>query len=368
MSTTTPIRTPLGRRLTDDGRDLVADVARSGALFVVVAWHWVFSITHRRADGTLTMPNPVDEIPYGWALTWALQVMPAFFVVSGAVNVASLRRRSGGAGAWVAARLRRLGTAVAVVLAACVVFEVAAWGLFGQSGWTLRHIPVLVPLWTVAILAALTPLTPLAERAWRRSPARTAATVAAVLGVAEVARFVSGIEAAGLVSTAAVWAGAYLLGFAYRDVVDGIRSARLGPVLVAGGLVGLAVLTTVGPYPASMVATRTDEISNLWPTSAPVLALAVLQAGVLVTLGERLHRRLDRPGTRRRIEIVGALGLPTYLLHMFALVLVVHALEGAGIVLADGTSLGWWVARPAFLVGPAVFLVPMVLGLRRVLR
>ncbi len=313
------------------------------------------------------MPNPVDEIPYGWVLTWALQVMPAFFVVSGAVNVASLRR-SGAAVPWVAARVRRLGTAVAVVLAACAAMEVAAWGLFGQSGWTLRHIPVLVPLWTVAILAALTPLTPPAERAWRRSPVGAAAAAVGVLAVAEVARFVGGVDAAGLVSTATVWTGAYLLGFAYRDVVDGVRSARIGPVLVASGLVGLAVLTTAGPYPASMVATRTDELSNLWPTSAPVLALAVLQAGILITVRERLGHRLDRPAARRRIEAVGALGLPVYLLHMFALVLFVHALEGAGIELASATSVGWWLARPAFLLGPAVALVPMVLGLRRVLR
>lgn len=368
MPTTTRVRTPVGPRLGADGRDLVADVARSGALLVVVAWHWVFSITHRRPDGSLTMPNPVDEIPYGWALTWVLQVMPAFFVVSGAVNVASLRRRSGPATGWVSARVRRLGTAVAVVVAACAAFEVAAWGLFGQSGWTARHVPVLVPLWTVAILAALTPVTPLAERAWRRSPALTLGVVAAVLGGAEVARFTTGVEAAGLVSTAAVWTGAYLLGFLYRDVVDGVRSADLGPVLVGAGLAGLGVLTTVGPYPTSMVATRTDELSNLWPTSAPVLALAVLQAGVLVTVGERLHRRLDRPVARRRIEAVGALGLPVYLLHMFALVLFVHALEGAGVVLPTGTSPGWWLARPAFLVAPAVLLAPMVLGLRRVLR
>lgn len=368
MPMTAPVRTRVAPRLAADGRDLVADAARSGALLVVVAWHWIFSITHRRADGSLTMPNPVDEIPYGWALTWILQVMPAFFVVSGAVNVASLRRRTGPATTWVSARVRRLGTAVAVVAAACLAFEVTAWGLFGQSGWTVRHIPVLVPLWTVAILAALTPVTPIAERAWRRSPALALGAVAGVLAAAELGRFAAGVEVAGLVSTFAVWTGAYLLGFLYRDVVDGVRSASLGPVLVASGLAGLALLTTLGPYPMSMVATRTDELSNLWPTSAAVLALAVLQAGVLVTLGERLHRRLDRPGARRRIEAVGALGLPVYLLHMFALVLFVHALEGAGLVLPAGTSPAWWLARPIFLIAPAVLLVPMVLGLRRVLR
>ena len=367
MQTTAPSRPPV-ETAGASGRDLVADVARSGALLVVVAWHWVLSITHRRVDGSLTMPNPVDEIPYGWVLTWALQVMPAFFVVSGAVNVASLRRRPGAAMPWVTARIGRLGTAVGVVVAACAAFEVAAWGLFGESGWTVRHIPVLVPLWTVGILAALTPLTPVADRAWRRSPLATGGALVAVLAVAEVARFVGGVEVAGSVSTAAVWTGAYLLGFAYRDVADGVRTARTGPVLAVSGVVGLAALTTFGPYPASMVATRTDELSNLWPTSAPVLALAMLQAGVLIMVRDRIGSRLDRPAARRRIEAVGALGLPVYLLHMFALVLFVHALEGAGVVLPDATSAGWWAARPLFLVGPAVLLAPMVVGLRRVLR
>jgi hypothetical protein len=365
---TAPHPSPSRLRVAADGRDLVADVVRSGALLVVVAWHWVFSITHRRPDGSLTMPNPVDEIAGGWLLTWGLQVMPAFFVVSGAVNAASLRRSSGPASAWVGARLRRLGTASAVVLAGCVLFEVGAWALFGTSGWTARHIPVLVPLWTVALLAALTPLTPVLARPWQAAPGRVAATFVGVLAASELARFGLGIEQAGLVSTAAVWSGAYVLGFAYRDVVDGRLPEALGGRLVLGGVGALALLTTWGPYPTSMVATRTDAISNLWPTTAPVLALAAVQAGALIALGRRLHGWLDTPVRRQRIGAVGALGLPVYLLHMFALVLIVHAIEGAGVVLPASTSPGWWLARPVFLVLPALALAPMVAGLRRVLR
>jgi hypothetical protein len=99
-----------------------------------------------------------------------------------------------------------------------------------------------------------------------------------------------------------------------------------------------------------------------------VLALAALQAGALIALGRRLHGWLDTPVRRQRIGAVGALGLPVYLLHMFALVLIVHAIEGAGVVLPASTSPGWWLARPVFLVLPALALAPMVAGLRRVLR
>ena len=36
------------------------------------------------------MPNPLDEIPLGWAATWVLQVMPMFFIVGGFANARSL--------------------------------------------------------------------------------------------------------------------------------------------------------------------------------------------------------------------------------------------------------------------------------------
>ena len=47
---------------------------------VVVVWHWVLSVTHRRPDGEWAMPNPIDTVPGLWLLTWVGQVVPVFFL------------------------------------------------------------------------------------------------------------------------------------------------------------------------------------------------------------------------------------------------------------------------------------------------
>jgi hypothetical protein len=50
-------------------RDRVVDLLRAASICVVVLWHWSLSITHWRDDGTLTMPNPIGDVPGEWALT-----------------------------------------------------------------------------------------------------------------------------------------------------------------------------------------------------------------------------------------------------------------------------------------------------------
>jgi hypothetical protein len=56
-------------------RDLLLDLVRTGALAVVVLWHWVFTSV-RWADDGPHVGNPVASTPGLWLLTWVLQVMP----------------------------------------------------------------------------------------------------------------------------------------------------------------------------------------------------------------------------------------------------------------------------------------------------
>lgn len=59
---------------TPASRDRVVDLLRVVSVCVVVVWHWSLSLTHWRADGVLVMPNPIADVPGGWAATWVLQV------------------------------------------------------------------------------------------------------------------------------------------------------------------------------------------------------------------------------------------------------------------------------------------------------
>ena len=88
-------------------------VSYTHLIAVVVVWHTVMSLTYRKASGTFSMPNPLDEIPLGWAATWVLQVMPMFFIVGGFANARSWdssRRRGDGAGHFVRTRICLLYT------------------------------------------------------------------------------------------------------------------------------------------------------------------------------------------------------------------------------------------------------------------
>src|SRR5689334_7487493 len=105
---------------TPASRDRYVDFLRALSIVIVVLWHWVFSITQWSDDGSLVMPNPIGDIPGLWLATWLLQIMPVFFFVGGFANLASfegVERKGGGAVAFLAGRLRRLGKPIGIYLA-----------------------------------------------------------------------------------------------------------------------------------------------------------------------------------------------------------------------------------------------------------
>jgi len=89
----------------------VVDAARALCIVVVTLWHWTLSVTHRTADGSLAMPNPIHAVSGGWLATWVLQIMPVFFLVGGYANLVgwqSAQAAGTTAGEFVGGRLRRL--------------------------------------------------------------------------------------------------------------------------------------------------------------------------------------------------------------------------------------------------------------------
>lgn len=145
------------------------DVVRAGALVVVVAWHWVFSIVDVDAGGP-HVGNPVGAVPGLRALTWVLQVMPLFFLVGGAVNAAALDAR--GPRGFVGRRLRRLLVpALPLVLPAGAVWLWAA--TTGRAAVATTVVLIVSPLWFAATYAALAVVAPWPWRAQRRLPRAT---------------------------------------------------------------------------------------------------------------------------------------------------------------------------------------------------
>jgi surface polysaccharide O-acyltransferase-like enzyme len=355
---------------TPPGRNRVVDLVRAFAVVVVVVWHWVFSVTHRTPDGELVMPNPIGHVPLGWLATWLLQVMPLFFVVGGYANLAgwdAVRRAGGGARAFLRRRAGRLLRPTAVFGAVWVGLEAALHLLLpGYRGILATGMVVFVPLWFLAAYLWVVLLVPVTARMHRRFGAAATAALAVAVALVDFGRFHLGVAGAGLVNTALVWVYAHQLGYLWRD--GGLASRSRQAALALGGLAGLVAVTALHAYPRSMVAVPGQALSNMYPTTAGVAALATFQTGVVLLLSGRLARWLRRRRPWGAVAALNSMILTVYLWHMTALSAVVAAVEALGGALPAEPTPTWWWRRPLWLIGPALVLAPLVAAFARVER
>lgn len=356
-------------------RDRVADLVRIGALGVVIIWHSTLSLFRRGGDGTLSMPNPIGLYPGMWALTWVFQVMPLFFLVSGAVNADSWERheRRGGTAMSFATRRVRQFVAPVIGLVAFSAIAEAISRLVWHTPFLAHHLVMFVPLWTLALLLAYAPLTAALHRGWQRYGVTLTVGLVSVVVMSDLVRFSMGSPAADVakaVSTLGVWLTAYHLGWVYRAAVRQGRAAtkETGRVFTLVGFVGLVVATNIHVYPRSMVATTTDAMSNLLPTTVPVLALAIMQCGLLLLARPTLVSWMDRPRWWARVAACGDYALDAYLLHMIVVVALIFGAEAMGVTFSATPTPLWWVTRPLWLVLVTGALAVMAKALHTVKR
>lgn len=353
-------------------RDRVVDLLRAGSIVIVVLWHWVFSMTNWDEARRLTMPNPIGDVAFGWALTWVLQVMPLFFIVGGVANLAAWQaaRRSGDATtAFLRRRLARLGRPVLALLGVWGAIEMMLALVAPSSRGVLHHLRVVfVPLWFLGVYAAVVVLVPLTARAHERAGRRTLFVLGAAIVAADVVRFALGIDAAGYVTTALLWVFAHQLGYSWRDGTLLAGGRRTALAVAACGLSALVVATTLGPYPRSMVATEGAEVSNMFPTTLAVAALAVLQLGLALLAHPLLARWAERRAVWKAVVGMNGVAMTVFCWHMTALVVILLAWDGLGGPLPDEPTGLWWALRPVWLVLPGLALVPLVMAFRRVER
>jgi Acyltransferase family len=357
---------------TPAARDRVVDLLRAVSIAVVVLWHWSLSITHWQ-DGALTMPNPVGDVPGLWAATWLLQVMPVFFLVGGYANLAGWQA-AGRDGAGAAARFRRgrlrrlLGPVVPWL--GCWLAVDLAWRAAGGRSVVEWGAVIFVPLWFLGVYAGVVLATPVTAELHARWRWRVPATLAAAALAADALRLGPGAggSVVGLAGSACVWLFCHQLGYFWRDGTLLAAGPRRAGTLVAAGLGGLAVLTTVGPYPAAMVATRGAGSSNMFPTSACIAALATFQLGVVLWLHPRLDAWLRRRAAWRAVVAANGLAMPVFCWHMTALLAFLWLYERAGFALAAEPTTGWWLSRPVWVLGPGIILGAVLLGVRRTQR
>lgn len=332
------------------GRDTAMDLVRALCLVVVVALH-AFMAGIAAPGGEIVVTNVVVGQWWFGPMSWVVQVMPLFFVVGGFAGITHWRRtraRGGTASEFVAGRLRRLAvpaiaafTAIGVGLSVALVAGVSP-DLVGELGFRMAQ-----PMWFLAVYLGATALVPVLAWCHERAPWITIGMLGLGVVAVDVARLQSGIEGLGYLNLGFVWLTIQQLGFWWADGRVTAQSRGRLWLGLAASLGVLLALVVSGGYSA-------DMYENLNPPTVALVLLGLAQLFVLALLAPTLRRAAARPRLAGAIELIGGRSMTIYLWHMPALVLLAGVLFAVDLPYADPLSAGWWLTRPAWLVGVGV--------------
>ena len=357
---------------TPTSRERYVDLLRVASLTVVILGHWLMAVILIGGDGTIQVTNVLMVIPSIQPVTWVLQVMPIFFMVGGfshATALASLRRRGGGYSEFVRSRVDRLLRPTIVFagvwLAVSLCCEASG---FGSATVLFAARAVAQPLWFVGVYLGIVAFAPVMELAHRRL-GRWAPALPAALGLAACAvdtvRLGLGMPAAGYLNVALVWLAIHQIGFFYADgtLVRGGR--RLAAMLAGTGFAATVALTTVGPYPVSMVGMPGERVSNMSPPTVALLTQAVGLIGVVLLLRAPASRWLARRRVWTAVIAANGLTMTAFLWHLSALLVVTWVTAHPGGTLREVGSVRWWLFRPLWLAVLAAVTAGFILVFRR---
>lgn len=347
-------------------RDRYVDALRAASLFVVVMWHWVFSVLVWTPTGP-HLSNPIGTTHGLWLLTWVFQVMPVFFFVGGFVNDLTWRSTTAaglGYREFVNRRLRRLVGPAALALLAGLLLRSVLLLVVPEARWVgTSIIALLSPLWFLGVYVGLVVLTPVTARLHERFSPIDLVLLAALVSGVDLIRFHFGIGWIAWANFVLVWVFVHQLGYDYRKLLTLNGNAQAA--LALGGFFALVLLTNFGVYPRSMVGVPQESISNMGPPTACIAALGVFQVGLVLLLHPVGTRLLDR---RRASLLVGwmtANAMTIFLWHTWGYAVAWSLLRAIGVPVPSTTDALWWFERPLFLVLPALCTIPFWWVFRR---
>jgi len=328
-------------------RNRAVDFYKAIAMVAVAFGHWVAIAVFKDADGGLVASNALEfDYSLAWA-TWALQVMPLFFLAGGfssAVSLDSHNRKNGTPQDWVANRLRRmmLPTMVLAYFWTAVVVIVSA---FGKSDLAfLGAAAGAIPLWFLANYTIDTAIAPITLPLFRKNPLGFFLVIGGAFTVFETAGIL-GIPYIHGVNWVIGWLIFQILGFAWRD---GLLPSRRLLTLIAPMLWALTyIVVKLGPWRASMV---NDGDASFNPTHPPSIALMLFgfaYCATAVWLAPSINTWLSRSAPAFKIvAMLGGVGMSVYLWHFTAAVIA-----GVGLLLLDSlptAAVGsgeWWIQK-----------------------
>jgi len=353
---------------TPESRNRYVDFLRALSICAVVFGHWLMAAPYVDSTG-IQISSMLEYQQWTRWMTWVFQVMPVFFLVGGysnSISWQSAQRKGQSYGEWLQLRLQRLAGPVLPLILVWVALAAGAQALGMRPEMVkVASQMALIPIWFLAVYVVVVVLVPVSFQAWQRYGFKSFIVLVAAAVLDDLLFFAADLRSVGWLNYAFVWLAVHQLGYAWRDGY--LAGARQGLAwVVAGGLV-LAGLVTLGPYPISMVSVPGQEVSNTLPPKIAMLALGVVQCGLLLSIESPMRRWLAKPAPWTAVVLINGMIMTVFLWHLTASTLAIGAASwfgGVGLDITPGSG-SWWAMRPLWIGTYLLALLPFALGFGR---
>lgn len=345
------------------GRDPAIDLVRALCVVGVVTLHALM------VGVTVDHGSPVFENAgeSGWWLiptSWALQVMPLFFIIGGFAGITSLRRSGANPVRFAATRVHRL-LRPAIPVVAVVGALLALLTLCGVSD-ELIHIAGFrfgQPLWFLGVFLLCQVLLPSLAHLHDRHPLATVSALATAAVLVDIARGATGIEAVGFVNLVFVWLTLQQAGFFLADGRIDALPRRVRLVIAASAAALLLVSFLSGIH-------SPDLIENINPPTTALLLVGAAHAALFSLLRPRVTAFADRPRISAFTAFISQRAMTVYLWHMPVLLGMAGALALMAMTLQTElpalAGAHWWLSRPLWLAIAFAVTAALSLPLARI--
>jgi hypothetical protein len=330
--------TPVTPAATASGRDRAVDVARLAALVVVMFGHCALLLA-TIDDRGLRIGNLLGELPALAPATWAVQVMPLFFLAGGAAGAYGWRAGTPW-GAWLFTRAQRLCRPVFWYLAAWVLGLFAVRMTLGAESADGLGRECVALLWFLGVYLMVLALVPALTRL--RTGGAAALVVALLLaaaGVVDAIRLSVGTPVAGTANFVIVWLIPVVIGVAYARRLVGARTAL---AIAAAAFAAQVVLAAAGPYQVSLVVTGTDRMSNVSPPTLLLALHCTWMSCLFVAAAGLIGRWAARPAVWHVVATGNGGAMTLYLWHIPAIAVAAFTLHAIGLDAYDVHASGFW--------------------------
>ena len=353
---------------TPEARNRYVDFLRALSILAVVLGHWLMAAPYVDGDG-IHISSMLEHQTWTRWMSWAFQVMPVFFLVGGysnGISWVSAQKHGRSYAEWLQLRLQRLAGPVLPLIVMWVILAAGAqWAGLHPEMVKVASQMALIPIWFLAVYVFVVVLVPVSFGAWRRFGFKSFGVLVLAAVIDDVLFFAADLRVVGWANYAFVWLAVHQLGYAWRDGY--MAGARHGLAWVAGGALLLIGLITLGPYPISMVSVPGEDVSNTLPPKIAMLALGIVQCGLLLSVESPMRRWLARATPWTAVVLVNSMIMTVFLWHLTASTLTIGGamlLGDVGLRVTPGTE-SWWLLRPAWLVAYLLVLLPFALAFGR---